>query len=1343
MGFIYRFIYAVLFCAVLPFVAAEAHDVTFNRLSTEDGLSQVSVNDVYVDENGLVWIGTREGLNRYDGNGIKVFRMEKDNPYSLFSNQVLKVTGDRKGHLYLLCVDGLARFDMQTGRFSVVYRGQVSAVLYHGGLYVGCDERLFRYDEGKGEMELFYTLPSGSERLTALHIDSQGNLWMGTEAHGLFCLSAGKVFSHEIKGGRISSIFEDTAGRLWVGTWENGAYRKSPKGDWDNLRTGHNGLSSNFVRCFCEDNKGNLWIGTAEGLDCLHPDEEVAFHHYQAGRAPYGLSHESVWCMVKDAQGTIWAGTYFGGVNYFNPEYAVYTVFGKAAHEADGLSSPIVGNMLEDKRGNIWICTEGGGLNMLDRQTGKFRWYVHSASANSISHNNVKAIWYDEGTDQIWLGLHLGGLNRLDIRSGRFFAYRHEAGNPATIPSDIVRDILPYGDSLVVATQQGVCLLSKATGKCRQLFGESPEGDKIRMVADLELDRTGVLWMAVTGEGAFSYNFKTDRLVHYPYREGQPGVSNSNVNSIFCDHANRIWFATSGSGLDCLDQSDGTFRNFDAARNGLSGDCIYKICENDDRELLLITNCGFSRFEPATERVRNYVAENGFPLSAVNENALFVSKEKEVFLGGMTGMVMFPLKGLDRSPLPYTLVWSKLIVNGKEILPGDKTGLLADALNYTSEITLKADQNMFSLYFSASNYVPENREQIEYKLEGFSEEWTPVREQPVITYTNLNPGTYTLCVRSANPLTLSKPITMKIVVKPPFYATWWAYIIYVLLAGGILWYLMRMYQTRVKLQASLAYEQRHLQDIERLNQAKLRFFTSISHEFRTPLTLIIGQLERLMQMPQILPSVYSKVLLAYQSSVQLKELISELLDFRKQEQGKMKLKVSRMNLVYFLNETYLLFQPYAESKKIFLEFVSECDDIEVWFDWQQMRKVINNLLSNAIKHVLPEGRVTLRVWRTDGKAWFSVEDTGSGISPKDIGKIFLRFYQSTEDTEINAGTGIGLALTKGIVELHHGQINVESTEGKGAKFTVWIPEGNDMYEPDEIIETSEHAVIRQMTVDGPKYSLNPEQVEVLKAGVMPNSDGSRPHMLIVEDNESIRKMLAGLFESIYDVALASDGMEALEKVKENPPQIVLSDVLMPRMSGIELVKELKGNLDTCHIPVVLLTARTEVEQNLESLKIGADDYITKPFDSRLLILRCNNLVNNRRKLQEYFTKQPAAETPVLATNPLDKKFLDEVITIFEKHLDDSAFTIDMLAQQMLVSRTRMYAKIKAITGQTPNDFFITLRLKKAACLLKNSPELNITQISDQTGFSSPRYFSKVFKKAYLVTPMAYRTGQDQ
>ena len=439
-----------------------------------------------------------------------------------------------------------------------------------------------------------------------------------------------------------------------------------------------------------------------------------------------------------------------------------------------------------------------------------------------------------------------------------------------------------------------------------------------------------------------------------------------------------------------------------------------------------------------------------------------------------------------------------------------------------------------------------------------------------------------------------------------------------------------------------------------------------------------------MQTSQLSPSVYSNVLLAYKSGVQLKELIGELLDFRKQEQGKMKLKVCRMNLVNFLNETYLLFQPYAESKQIHLEFHKSQDEIELWFDWKQMRKVINNLLSNAVKHVPSQGKIVMEVGKTDEEAWFSVEDNGSGIQPADIDKIFDRFYQSSVDTEINAGTGIGLALTKGIVELHHGKISVESAQGKGAKFIVRIPLGKELYTADEIIEEGENAVVSQLTLDAQKKELDTELSEKIletEETFVGEKEGFRPHILIVEDNDSIRRMLAELFEGMYEVTTAVDGQDALEKVEEASPHIILSDVLMPRMSGIELVKQLKGNLDTCHIPVVLLTARTEIEQNLEGLKIGADDYITKPFDSRLLVFRCNNLVNNRRKLQEYFTKQPTVETPVLATNPLDKEFLDEVIAVFEQHLDDSDFTIDMLAQQMLVSRTRMYAKIKAITGQ--------------------------------------------------------------
>lgn len=1320
---------------------AEAHDVTFKHLSTDDGLSQVSVNDIYVDENGLIWIGTREGLNCYDGNSVRVYRMEKENPGSLFSNHVVRVTGDKNGHLFLLCVDGVASYDMRTGRFNTLWHGQASSLYFRKEkLYVGCGSEILSWGGKKDRPEIFCRLARESGQVTALLVDSSDEVWAGTESGKLFRISPGGRIIHEaeVKGGRVSAVFEDSRHGIWIGTWTGGLYHRTEEGTWTNLRERHGGLSSDFVRCFCEDDQGDLWIGTSGGLDCMDHDKGT-FTHYTVGNEPYGLTHESVWCMQKDRQGTIWAGTYFGGVNYFNPGYAVYTVFRNADKEEEGLSSPIVGNMLEDKRGNIWICTEGGGLDMLDKETGKFKWYMHDSSTNSISHNNVKAIWYDAESDQLWLGLHLGGLNRFDIKSGHFAAYR--SGDRLSISSDIVRDILPYGDSLVVATQDGVCLFSKATGKCRQLFRDREEGRIIRTVSDLEFDRNGRLWMAVMGQGVFAYDFKTDSLIHYPCEEG--GVSNTNVNTIFCDRKNRMWFATSGSGLDCLDQESGEFRNYDAAHNGLPGDCIYKVCGNGNDEMLVITNLGFSCLDHRTGKIRNYLSANGFPLQAVNENALFVSKNGDVYVGGISGMVTFPLASLDYRPLPYALSWSKLVVNGKEVKPGDKTGILPCTLNYASQITLNSSQNMFSLYFSVSNYVAENREPLEYMLEGFSNEWTEVRDQPVITYTNLNPGTYTLHVRSAVPDSLSEPICMEIEVKPPFYATWWAYVIYVVLAAYAIGYLMHAYRTRVKLRLSLACEQRLLQDTEKLNEAKLRFFTNISHEFRTPLTLIIGQLESLMQMPQVSPSVYSKVLLVYQNSVQLKELVSELLDFRKQKLGEMKLKVSRANLVDFLNETFLLFRPYAENRHVRFEFSPQREDIEVWFDWKQMRKVVNNLLSNAVKHVSTGGQVVLKVYEEGSNAYFSVEDNGSGISPKDIGKIFDYLYQGSEDTRTNAGTGIGLALVKGIVELHHGQVSVESVEGKGAKFTVRLPLDKGVYAEDEIIDAPEHAVVSQLMTDTSKYKLRPEEVRELQGEIVPNGDGSRPHILIVEDNDSVCKMLADLFKDIYTVSVASDGVEALEKVAKNPPQIILSDVLMPRMSGIELVKELKGNLDTCHIPVVLLTARIEVEQNLESLKIGADDYITKPFDSRLLVFRCNNLVNNRRKLQEYFTKQPAVGTPVLATNPLDKGFLDEVIAIFEQHLDDSGFTIDMLAQQMLVSRTRMYAKIKAITGQTPNDFFITLRLKKAAFLLKNNPELNVTQISDRTGFSSPRYFSKVFKKAYQVSPMAYRGRQGQ
>lgn len=658
-------------------------------------------------------------------------------------------------------------------------------------------------------------------------------------------------------------------------------------------------------------------------------------------------------------------------------------------------------------------------------------------------------------------------------------------------------------------------------------------------------------------------------------------------------------------------------------------------------------------------------------------------------------MISFWEKKLHFTPKSYSIILSRLLVNGKEITAGDDTGILEQSIAYTPEISLKADQSMFSIEYATSNFIPANRNEIVYRLEGFSDEWNHTdRKQTLITYTNLNPGKYTLVIKSDGDGIEEARLLIR--VLPPWYETWWAYLIYTICTVSLLWYLIQNYNSRIKLRESLKYEKKHIEDLEALNQSKSRF-TNISHEFRTPLTLIVGQVETLLQVQTFTPNIYHKILGIYKNSLQLRELITELLDFRKQEQGHMKIKVSRHNLVNFLYENYLLFLEYASSKQINFKFNKQSDDIEVWYDQKQMQKVVNNLLSNALKHTKAEDTISINVSQEDKYVIIEIKDTGTGIAAAEIDKIFDRFYQTERLDSLNtgAGTGIGLALTKGIIELHHGTIRVESEPGKGSRFIITLKSGNQHFTEEQIIRDNADANIQQ-----PPETIVPT-VEILPDSEWKEEDNKRiedAKMLIVEDNESIKQMLVGIFETFYQVTTASDGVEALDIIQKDMPSIILSDVVMPRMSGTELCKQVKTDFNTCHIPVVLLTARTAVEHNIEGLKIGADDYITKPFNTNLLISRCNNLVNSRRLLQEKFSKQPQAFAQMLATNPMDKEMLDRAMAIIEQHLDNTDFNVNIFAREMGMARTNLFTKLKAVTGQTPNDFILSIRLKKGAVI---------------------------------------------
>lgn len=1328
---------SIICCFLCLYIwGCRAQNISFHHLTTDNGLSHNSVISIYQDERGFMWFGTRNGVSLYNGKDFKIYQKEKNNPNSILYNDIYHITGDKKGHVYIMTNRGISAYDMEKGLFTPIIKKNIRAEFFSEHLYAATSSQIFRYDGEK--FDLYHQLPHKGCSIQRLYVHNDSVL-IGT-SKGLYILSPQQELTHPIEEGSISDIIRDSYGCYWITTNSgHGVYCMQGERSTNFLckTDDPSTISSNYTHRCCEDKQGNIWIGTFEGLN-KYDRQTGKFTRYLKEENSRSLSNSSIWGLYCDLQGTVWVGTYSGGINYFNPQKQIYREYQASPKEKEGLSSPIVKRMTEDNEGNLWICTEKGGLNKYDPKTMTYQWFANKNMPDKLAKGNVRAIYYDSIQKVVWTGVHLEGLYKLDLKTGHSVNYKYEAGKKGAIPSNQIEDILPYQGRLILATDNGIGLFDPKTGTCESLFHDKDMSYNTSSTLGLTLDHSGVLWIVNNNKGACAYHLDTGKLSVYKNKSAnKQSLSSNSINSIYEDSRNRLWFCTNENGLDLYRRETDDFENFDINRNGLASNIIYNICELSPDRLLVTTDKGFSILDLPQKRFTNY---DKLPLSCINENALFKNSRGEIFIGGTTGIISFFEKDLEETPRSYRIYPFRLVVNGEEINVNGEDGILAKDITYTPPITLKANQNLFSIEYITTDYIPFNQDKIVYRLEGFSNTWNNL-EQNVITYTNLNPGKYTLVVKAKDAdERLVPPSRLQIEILPPFYRTVWAYLLYLTCIAGIAYYLVRTYYRRIQLQESLKYEQKHAEDIERLNQAKLRFFTNISHEFRTPLTLIIGQMEMLLQMRSFAPGIYNKILKAYKSSLQLRELITELLDFRKQEQGYMTIKVSEHNIVDFVYEHYLFFQEYAAQRCITFNFEKSSDYINVWYDARQMQKVINNLISNAFKHTKAGGTISISIRKRNHEVLIEVTDNGSGISAKDIDNIFTRFYQTEQqDTRLPIGTGIGLSLSKGIVELHHGSIEVASEPGEGATFCIRLQTGNEHFAPEQISETPEtfssdtSSSVRLQPPLWPEREVAQNDVR-LKEG--------KYKILIVEDNDALQEMLTQVFEEFYTVVTATNGKEGLEKVRTESPNIVLSDIIMPEMSGTELCQAIKTNFETCHIPVVLLTAKTTVEHNLEGLRLGADDYITKPFNINILLARCNNLVNNRIILQEKFSKLPQESAQMLTDNVMDKKFMDRVMEIIGKEMDNGEFNVDMLAVQMNISRTKLFSKLKAITGQTPADFIMTIRLKRAAFLLRNNMELNIAEISDMVGFNVPKYFSKCFKERYHVTPQTYRKGKE-
>ena len=1292
----------------------------FRKIGPAEGLEQPTVLAIYEDTLGRMWFGTREGVYLYDGSRVHGFKPEtagiqESGSRFLTGNEAGRIVGDGRGDVFIRSERSLVRYDIRQETFNMVRPSGIGALTSFGGdAWYTVSDSLYRFDAASGQEVFVRKL--GLEGIFCILIED-GRIWAGSPK-GLFLSDNGGPLQNLLPGIEIYSIFKSSRNELWIASRMDGLYSIKRDGVLRKEPYGEGKVASRQIREFAEDEEQNIWFGTFDGLQIYNPyTDEYTLIPADSSR-PGSLSHSSVFSLYRDRHNTIWAGTYYGGVNYVNPSRDIFTYYEAGDAGAGGLNYPIVGQMLEDRHRRLWICTDGGGLNCFDRKSGKFS-YFRASDGNSVRHDNIKALAYDRERDVLYVGTHTGGMGRYDCTGGRFYNYPVERNGG---PDNIIYSMLFHEGLLYVSARNGIWTLDPETDRFSRLLSYGP-------VLTFTIDSREVLWMA--GRTGLSRMDLRAGGKPEPVRTDSTSVP-CRVTRICETASGLIYIATLGQGVKVYDYETDGFRTLSRLENNLASNYCYNLIETSRNGILITTDNGVTLYSPFTDLGRPVGKTDVF--STGDGGGIYECLDNIVFIGGMNGMISFDENSLYRPESnDGNFYFSELYVNNSRVFPNDGTGILENSLPFTRELRLSSSQNNLSIGISVSDYVPYlNEVEYSYMLEGFDSDWIPATSG-TLNYTNLPPGKYTLKVRSAGDRTGEEMYgEMSVSISKPLYARWWALLLYSLVAALTGYAVWRSRRNRKEWADTLRKEKEEKSRIEELNKVKLRFFTDVSHEFKTPLTLITGQIENLLLTESFSPSVARKLGKIRVNAMRLKRLISELLDFRRQEQGFLKLKVEQLDLVGFTYAVWQVFEETARSRKIAYLFEPVEKSVDAWFDPVQMQKVIFNLLSNAFKYTPDGGRIAVSVRRKLQSAEISVSDSGRGIPEEDRTRIFERFYRSGDGDSVS-GTGIGLALSREIMKAHKGSLEVTGGgTGKGSVFTVGLLLGNDHFSREEL----EHTKVGYSIDEG--YMAG--ALDITESEPFPETDApgdDRPTVLIVDDDAEMLEMLCQIFSPAYRVCKASNGHDGLSLASGILPDLIVSDVMMPGMSGKELCRRIKTNLEICYIPVVLLTAIDSEEERMMGYIYGADEYIQKPFNVKLLLTRCDNLVRNRRLLlRKNENHQPSGAPSALKMS--DKIIIDKASSIIKSHFDDPQFNMDALADSLNMSRSKMFAFFKAVLGITPNDFTLNLKMQEASKMLLESPDSNISEISYSLGFSSPRYFSRCFKEYYKVSPQAYR-----
>ncbi len=1328
----------IVICLLIPLVQTGlCTDYVFSKLGINEGLSQVSVRDIHQDHLNRIWIGTRDGLNCYDGNKIKVYRSVKGDTTTLISSEIIGIT-QIENELWLLSNTGVSCMDlnnMRCKRYPLPFTSDIC--VFDNKIVVSTIEGVLQFNAHKNNFEPIKNLYQKGIDCNALYNNENKELWVGTKKNGLL------IFNNKTK--EVSSYFEkneirditvikrDNRYNIWIGTDSDGLYLLNSNFEIsEHFTSGNtsNSIVNNTIRDIIQDQQGDIWIGTYRGISIYNPKTKTFSTLNNSESDPASLSHNSVYSFLTDRNGGMWIGTYFGGVNYTKIENQLFTYYNNDQPYKHP-SYHVIGPFLEDELNNIWIATEGGGLNYYNKATGDFTYYQANGEKNALNQNNVKALYlHDKNT--LLIGTHMGGLNVLDIPSGKIKNYLSES-NKAPI---IIGDIIPYKGEYLISSNSGLFLFNLETKKFTPYLNNEKGNNVGKGLYGIELDSKENLWIATGGNGLFKYISDQDTLIHYTSHEFDSTTIGSNsVFGIYEDHQFRIWIATFGGGLSLYNEENDNFQTYTQRKDNLPSNFIFGVVESRYGNLWISTRNGLSRFDVENKKFFNYDYSSGFPLSELNMNSLLLTTKGEVYVGGIDGMVSFNEANLIKRQQPAEIVFSALSVHNQEVEPYDDNNNLTNDISVTDHISFGPKQNVFRLDFASCNYDPEFRHKYEYMLEGFDEDWINANGKTYASYTNVSPGKYKFKVRVTdaiyNDILGFKSIDLEF--APPFYQAWYAYVIYIILFLSIVLLLNYFYLSKKKLAYNLSQEQKEKQNQNELNQNKLRFFTNISHEFQTPLTLIIGSLELLKKSGQLPVKVKKRVDLAYRNATRMKNLTSELLDFRKIDQGYFKLKVKEINFSDYLDVIYHAFSEVALTRRIKYTYSKAESKIDIWCDPQQLDKVFYNLLSNAFKFIEDKtGAIEIEIVNYPQHLEIYIKDNGKGIPKDELNQVFERFYQTENSAENHVtGSGIGLALSKSIIEVHGGTIQIESELNRGTTFIISLLKGNKHFDPKQISAKPE---AKEYVASEKIIDINLETENTTEAVEPPDSAHT---ILVVDDNPNIINLIKEIFEESYFILEAKDGEEGFKIALDKQPDLIISDIMMPILSGTEMCKKLKRNFLTSHIPVILLTARTAMEHKIEGIETGADDYITKPFNTDYLAARVENIFNNLLLLQQKYSQNLNVSVKNITKNKMDQEFLDKAIKIIEDNITDPDFSVTEFTEGMGQSRTLFYRKIKGVTGQTPNDFIQTIRLKKAAEMLLSDSTKNISEIAFDVGFSSPRYFSQCFRNHFGVIPSKY------